>query len=202
MKAIVGVLWDVIPPTAGYFGLRAFGVSTELALLGSTAIAALRVGLVAVRARRFDVIAGFIMAVYGLSLAATLVSGDDHVLLLRDSFTTGVLPLGFLVSCVVRRPLVFYAAKRASSPVASTDWDTRWANEPGVRHTFMVLTAGWGFGLLAEAVVRVPLIYLLPSDTMVGLSSVLQLVAIGLLVLWSVRYVKARRSGVAAKMVR
>jgi hypothetical protein len=100
-----------------------------------------------------------------------------------------VLATGLLASCLLRRPLVYLAARRTGP-----DWDRRWAAEPGVRHTFTVLTAGWGLGLLAEAAVRVPLVFALPADTMVGLSTLLQLAAVAGLLLWSVRYVRHRRS--------
>ncbi|HZE41236.1 MAG TPA: VC0807 family protein [Stackebrandtia sp.] len=192
--AVIGILLDVLPPLIAYFGLRAFGVSTELALLGSTAVAALRVIFVAALTRQFDAIAGFVMAIYGLSAAMTLLSGDQRILLLRDSITTGVLALGLLISFAIRRPLIYYAAKRAGGPAGHAEWETRWANEPGVRHTFMTLTMGWGLGLLAEALVRVPLIYVLKPDVVVGLSTVLQIATVAGLVVWSIKYVKGRQA--------
>ncbi|GAA1964529.1 VC0807 family protein [Amycolatopsis minnesotensis] len=191
--AIIGIALDVLPPTVAYFALRAFGVRTELALVGATAVAGLRLAYVAVRTRRFDVFAAFLMAVYGLSFLTALVSGDDRFLLLRESVTTGVLAAGFLLSCVVGKPLVFLAARRASGDAEAPGWDHRWATEPGVRRTFTVLTFTWGWGLLAEATVRIPLVYLLPPDVMVGVSSALQVVAVAALVAWSVRYVKRRK---------
>lgn len=111
-----------------------------------------------------------------------------------DSITTGVLAIGFLVSGLMGKPLVYFAAQRATGGA----WTDRWATEPGVRHTFTTLTVGWGAGLLAEAVIRIPLVYLLPTDTMVGVSSALQAVAILGLIGWSVRYVQARRRRAAA----
>ncbi|MGA8113487.1 MAG: VC0807 family protein [Actinocatenispora sp.] len=191
---VLGILWDVLPATVGYFVLRAAGVGTEYALLGATGVAALRLAWVAVRARQFDAIAGFLLAIYGLSAAGSLMGGGQHALLLRDSLTTGVLAGGMLVSVALRRPLVFLAAKRVTSPVAGADWDHRWATEPEVRHTFTVLTLGWGIGLLAEALARVPLIYLIRPDVMVGLSSVMQALTTLALIVWSVRYVRRRRA--------
>jgi len=45
---------------------------------------------------------------------------------------------------------------------------------------------------MAEAVVRVVLVYALPVDVMVGLSTVLTVVTFGLLFAWNARYVAAR----------
>ncbi|QWF83999.1 VC0807 family protein [Amycolatopsis sp. CA-230715] len=191
--AILGIALDVLPPTVAYFALRALGVGTELALLAATAVAGLRLVQVAVRTRRFDVFAAFLMAVYGLSFLTALMSGDERFLLLRDSFTTGGLAAGFLLSCAVGRPLVFLAARRASGEAQASEWDSRWTAEPGVRRTFTVLTFTWGWGLLAEAVARIPFVYLLPPDAVMGVSSALQAIAVLALVAWSVRYVKRRK---------
>jgi hypothetical protein len=97
--------------------------------------------LLALRARRVDAFAAFLLAVFG----------------------TGVAGLIFLGTCLVGRPLTF------------------------------VLAVGWGLGLLVEATVRIPLIYLLPIDVMAGLSQVLQLVAYGLLIVWTIAYVRRQR---------
>lgn len=196
-SAILGIVWDVVPPNAAYFALRAFHASTQTALLASTGVAALRLVWVAVRSRRFDVFAAFLMAVYGMSFLTALMTGDERFLMLRDSFTTGVLAVGFLVSCAVGWPLIYLAAKRAGGEEAEEAWEKRWTTEPGVRHTFTTLTLVWGAGLLLEAVVRIPLVYMVSPDTMVGVSSALQAVAIIGLLGWSVLYVKRRRQNAA-----
>jgi hypothetical protein len=51
----------------------------------------------------------------------------------------------------------------------------------------------WGLGLLTEAFIRAPLIYLLPIDVMVGLSTALTVVTIGGLMIWHRRYFARRR---------
>jgi hypothetical protein len=52
----------------------------------------------------------------------------------------------------------------------------------------------WGLRLLAEALVRIPLIYLLSIDVMVGLSTALTVVTIGGLVIWHRRcFVRSQR---------
>ena len=56
----------------------------------------------------------------------------------------------------------------------------------------------WGLGLLAESLLRVPIVYLLPLDVAVGASSVLLVVTIAGLLFWNSRYVaraQARAEG-------
>lgn len=84
-------------------------------------------------------------------------------------------------------------------PEREASWERRWTEEPRLRHTFLMLSLGWGIGLFAEAAVRVPLVYLLPIDVMAGLSQLMLLAAIGVLVAWTVAYIRrARRRGAAA----
>ena len=47
-------------------------------------------------------------------------------------------------------------------------------------------------GLLTEAVIRVPLVYLLPPSVMVGLSTAMAVLAFGGLAVWTGRYTAAK----------
>ena len=51
---------------------------------------------------------------------------------------------------------------------------------PAVRHGHFVASMVWGVGLLAEALLRVLLVFLLPISVVVGLSTALMVVVIGL----------------------
>lgn len=66
----------------------------------------------------------------------------------------------------------------------------RWATLPGYRRMMRTLTLGCGIVLLAEAVLRLALVALVPPDTMVGLSRVLQIVTVGGVVAWIFWYAK------------
>ena len=49
----------------------------------------------------------------------------------------------------------------------------RYRTEPAVRHGHFVASMVWGVGLLAEALMRVVLVFLLPISVVVGLSTAL-----------------------------
>lgn len=187
------LLWDCGLAVAAYYLVRALGFGPYYALLAGTVVAGLRVVYVALRTRRVDAFAGFLLAVFGVGLVLSFVTGDARFLLVKDSIGTGVAGLIFLGTCLAGRPLTFHAAKRAMSGGGAEReamWDRRWRDEPAFRRTFVVLAVGWGLGLLAEAAVRIPLIYLLSIDVMAGLSQVLQIVAYGLLIVWTIAYVR------------
>ena len=184
---LVGLAWDVGLPLVTYYALHALGVSDWTALLAATGAAGLRLVWVAVRSRRITWFGALMFAVFGIGLALALVGGDPRFLLVKDSFTTGGVGLVFLASLLGTRPLTF-SAYRAWQPAEAAELDAVWDDEPGVRHTFRVSAVVWGLGLLAEAGLRLPLIYVLPLDVAVGASTALQVVAFVLLGGWNAVY--------------
>jgi hypothetical protein len=199
------MLLDVGLPLLAYYGLHAVGVSDYRALLAGSVVAGLRVAFVALRNRRLDGFAAFLMSLFAVGLALSFVTGDARFMLAKDSVGTAVAGLIFLGTCVVGRPMMFYAAQRFSATTSEKRawWNTKWQTSPGFRRGFRVMSVVWGVGLLVEAAVRIPLIYLLPIHVMVGLSTVLQVVAFTLLMVWGGWYGKRmRRSGRAAEAAR
>ncbi|MFF5210197.1 VC0807 family protein [Streptosporangium sp. NPDC000396] len=186
------VLWDVMPVIATYYGCRALGVSEYAALLAAASVGFLRVAYVALRQRRFDGFAAFMGLVFGMGLALSFLTGDEKFLLAVKSVTTSVAGLVFLGTCVAGRPAAFAVAKRfgAENEETAQRWDVLYATEPAFRRIYLVMTLVWGFALLVESAARLPLIYLLPTDVMAGLSSLLLVGTIGLLALWSAWYGK------------
>lgn len=198
---VLGMVWDVGLSVGAYYLCRALGASTYVSLLVGTLVAGVRVAYVAVRARHFDAFAGFMVGVFGIGLILSFLTGDDRFLLVKDSFGTAAAGLAFLGSCLVGRPLIYYAAQRLAAPTprGREEWEARWATSAPFRRTFVVLSAVWGIGLVVEAVVRVVLVYLLPVDVMAGLSSVLSIAAFALLITWNMWYVRrAQARGRAA----
>ena len=195
---IVGLLWDVGIPAAVYYGCRAVGVDTWYALAAAGLVALLRVAYVAVARRRLDGVAAVVGGVFALLLVVSAVTGDPRVLLARESIVSGALGLLLLGSLVVGRPVLYALMRRFNAGNAEllARWDQRWRGTPGFRRIFVLTSLVWGVGLLAEALIRIVLIYLLPVDVMAGVSTVLQLATIVLLVGWSLAYRRRRAQAV------
>lgn len=190
----VSLFLDIGLSIVAYYGLRMLGFDQYVALLGGTVVAGLRTVYVAVKARKLDGFAVFMMGTFGVSLGLSFLTGDAHFLLLKDSIGTSVVGVLFVGSCLVGRPITYLAARRftADSPEKAQIWTERWETVPAVRHTFRVTSLVWGFGLLLEAAIRLPLVFLLPIDVMAGLAQVFSFLFIGPLVLWMMWYVKRR----------
>lgn len=194
-----GLALDVGLPLVAYYGLHLAGVADWPALLAASGVAALRICWDAARRRRLNLFATVVVVVFGIGLVLSLVSGDARFLLLKESITTGSVALVFLATSVRGTPLTL-AAWQAFAPARAAALAERFRTDPRVRRGVRVTSVVWGAGLLCEAVIRVPLVYLLPVEVMVGLSTALTVTTFALLTCWNVGYVaRARRRMAAAE---
>ena len=188
--------WDLGLPLVTYYGLHAAGADDTTALLAGTAGAAVRVGWVAVRSRMLSPFSMVMGAVFGVGLLFTLLTGDPRFMLVKHSAMAAVVGVAFLVTAFGgHRPLTL-AAQQSFQPAKARELADEYAADPHVRHGHRVASTVWGAGLLAEAVVRVVLVYLLPVDVMVGVSTGLTVVTFGVLIAWTAR----RMAGAASRV--
>jgi hypothetical protein len=147
-----------------------------------------RIGLIAI-VSLVGIVTGF-----GLSFA----TGNAIFALLKDSLLTAVFGLLFLGSLATARPLIY----RLNLDLAGTDTTARAAAEalwerPAARQAFRLITLVWGLGLVLEAAVRVVAALTLPIATATSLSPIIAVVCIGGILIWTVRYARARRAAAA-----
>jgi hypothetical protein len=180
------ILLDIAPSLLAYYGLRACGVSEYIALLTATIVAGLKVAYDAVRARRLDPFAGYLMLNFGLSLAVGVATSDARLLLAGDALVGGIGGLIFLGSCVIGTPLTQVVAARALPPRPDVSPEER----AGVRRTHIQVSAMWGVGLLLGTAAHLAIIFSLPIDVAKGLITVLSLTSTAVLVALTVVIVK------------
>jgi hypothetical protein len=189
---IPGLLRDIALPTIAYYALHWLGYSDWIALLGGSITSAAILTYEAVRTRRFEVFSAFIMGIFAISLITSLVTGDARFLLLKESIGTSIMGLAFLISIWSKTPLIYLSARRmmAANPAALAGFEAKYRSTPGMRDTMRRMSAMWGVGLLAEAIIRIPLVYALPIDVMAIVSPVMMVGTIVLLVVIGKKYVK------------
>jgi hypothetical protein len=175
---------DIGLPLATYYALHLIGVRDWPALLGATLVAGARVAWVAVRARTPNPFAMLMVVAFGAGLALAFVTGDARFLLVKDSIITAAVGITFLVMVALGHPLTLAAAK-AWEPHRAAGWSERFRTNAAVRHWHRTASIVWGAGLLTEAIVRVPLIFLLPIHVMVAVSAALEIVFFGALIGWT-----------------
>lgn len=185
---LAGLACDVGLPLAGYYTLHGFGAPDRVALLAATAAAGARLVWVAVRTRRMTWFAAVMLGVFGAGTALAFAGGDPRVLLLKDSATTAMIGVVFLVSLLGERPLTLSAAQ-TWRPGQARRLAELYRAEPAARRAFRVSALGWGAGLVGEAALRVPLAWLLPADVMMGLSTVMMITVMAGLAIWNAAYI-------------
>lgn len=203
---IPGLLVDVALPIATYYILAARGLPAFWALLISGVWPAGNSVISLIRQRRVDEFGVFILTLIVLGTATSLLFRDPRLLLLKDSAFTGILGVVYLASLLMRRPLMFYFGRKFAtdgSAAALARWDRFWDDLSVFRRGQRVLTGVWGAALLIEAVIRIPLAFVLPLNVMVAISNIMPIVVITALTFWSIRYgrrIRARSRAQAAEL--
>ncbi len=190
-----GLLTDIGLPLLGYYALHFAGASDQWALLTAGVAAGVRLAWVAIRQRRLTWFAGMMLAVFGVGFALAFVGGDARWLLLKDSAGTATIGAMFLLSLASRQPMTLSAAQ-SWKPGRAAELDELYRSVPAARRAFRVSTMGWGVGLMAESLLRIPMIAVLPIDWAVGLSTLWMAVGMAGLGIWNAVYIAraARRT--------
>jgi hypothetical protein len=179
----VTLLPNVVLPWGIYQLLISRGVSTISALM-ATAVVPLATTLYSwVRDRRLDALGIMTLAFVIIGLVTSLISGDPIFFLVKESLLTGVWGVIFLGSLLMSRPLTFYFGRQFMSggdPERAAWFDRLWEN-PGFRTLQRGICVMWGVGLIAEALLRVALVYLLSIGVFLVVSQVLVIGATGLM---------------------
>jgi len=191
------LLVDVGVPALAYFVAHWLGASDFVALLTGSVIALLRTLFVAVKDRKFQLFSAFMVGVFTVGLVLSFATGDARFLLVKESAGTFVAGVAFLVSCLFGKPLIYFAALR-TQPGKEAEFGQRWREQAGFRRTFYTLSLVWGVGLVFEALLRVPLVFLLPIEVMVTVSTAMLVAAFVLLAVWTRWYVGRRQAKFAA----
>lgn len=193
-----GLALDVGLPLAAYYALHMVGASDWVALLAGMAVAGVRIAVVALRTRTPNPFAMVLLVSFGMGLTLALFTGDIRFLLLKDSMTTAVVGLMFLGLAAVGQPLTLAAAK-TWEPARAEVLSEQFRTSSAVRHWHLTASVVWGVGLLVEAAVRVPLVYLLPVAVMVAVSAGLMITSYAALVGWTGWYLRRARARGASR---
>lgn len=188
-RMVVGLLLDVAFPVATYYALHLFGTTDWVALLAAAAAAVLRILVVAVRHRRLNQFALIMLIVYGLGVLLAFASGDPRTLLLRNSLITACIGAVFLITSAGRRPLTL-TALQSFAPARAEALAHQFTHDATARRGFRLAAVVWGCGLVAEAVARIPLVYVLPLPVAVAATEALLLLTIAALAVWTAWYLR------------
>jgi hypothetical protein len=194
---VLTVVLEVLAPMALFYGLRAAGVSQWWALMAGVLVAAPFVVWTIVRNRRVDLVAMVTLSVLVLSVVLGLLSDDPRTLAIREGWTAalgGLFGAWMLVTVFVGRPAqltlgrTIAEVKRGAEGAAA--WAARWDTDARFRRGLRIDTAAWGAVLLANAVVHVVLVYVLPIDLISLVTTVVWFAVLACLITWHVWYMR------------
>ena len=117
-----------------------------------------------VRSRRLDIFGVLVLLGILASIIGVLLGGGPQLLLIRESFVTGIVGLAFLVSLLLPRSLGYYFAKQfmtGNDPEKGADFDALWLTA-SFRRGIQGGTIFWGLLLLGEFALRILMVLMLP----------------------------------------
>jgi hypothetical protein len=186
---------NVVLPWIIYQVLTSRGVSVINALM-ATALVPLATTLYSwLRDRRVDALGIMTLAFVAVGLVTSLISGDPFFYLVKESLLTGVWGLIMLGSLLAKRPLTFYFGRQfvAGGDAERAAWYDRLWEKPAFRAIQRRICVMWGLGLIAEAVLRVVLVTLLPIPIFLVVSPAMGLGVTALLMALTVMVSKRAR---------
>jgi len=148
--------------------------------------------------RSFDLIAIFALLGISVSILGVALGGDTKILLIRESFFTAMLGIACFISLLFPRPLMFYVGRQfmtGNDPAKMAEFDAQWQH-PYARFVHRLITIVWGSAYVGEFVIRVILVYTLPTALVLIISPILLgAITIGTIA-WTLTYVRhAERRG-------
>ena len=174
---------DVGVPLATYYLLHgAFGLSVWLSLALSSAGPAARAVFGIAAERKLNVLALLMLAVNLAGIVVSFLTGDPRAMIAKDSLVSSVIAFAILGSVLTRRPLMSAGLRpfmTQGTPERSAAWDRLATGSARFRRFELLYSTIWGVALLADCAARLVGAYTLPVTTMVWMSTVLTLSAVG-----------------------
>ncbi|MFB9761728.1 VC0807 family protein [Ectobacillus funiculus] len=145
-----------------------------------------------IKRRKMDVFAVFMLVSFLLGIIMMCIGGSERLLLIRESFVTGILGIIFLVSLLFPRPLIFYFAIRftvGNDPDKTSAFADNW-QYAYFRFVLRLMTVVWGLALLGESAVRSILVFKLSVTQFLAVSNFVMYGFVGVAIVFTVIYRK------------
>jgi hypothetical protein len=180
--ALRPLILDLGVPLGSYYLMRAAGVALIPALAISSILPAARTITGAIKDRKVNGLAALIVVVNVVGIAVTFLTGDPRLMLAKGAALSSTIGIALLISAFAGRPLMTAGLKpimTRADAARTAAFDRLSASSPRFGRLELLFSATWGLVLLAECVTRVVCAFTLPVSTMVWLSTVMTLGAIG-----------------------
>lgn len=198
----VTIVMNIVLPTVTFFLLTgSAGMSDVPALLLSGVWPLIEIAITVARQHHVDEFSAFVLFGIAVGVFTTAISDSARAVFFKDSITTGLVGLAFLVSLFLGRPLTFYFGRRFATDGSQAQrdwWDGLWRH-PEFRRIQRGLGLAWALALLGEAVVRAVLTYSLGTSAMVTVNNVVPYAVVAVMVVVSVSVGRRAQAGASRR---
>lgn len=185
-RIFLGYAVDVFGPLVAYWVTQRLGISVFWGLALGIGIAVVSTAINTIRRRKLDAVGVLVLVEMAISIALLFWLHSPRMLLIRPSFYSGIAAVFLMVSAFTAKPLTLEGSKPFASkgdPVRTVAWERAWKELPQFRLAHRVLTFGLGVATMADAVLRVVVVYRFPIDRAAWLSNLPHIAAIAILLI-------------------
>lgn len=161
-RAFVPLLLDLVVPFVAYVVLHGLGVSAVIALTVGGLATGVNATIGTIRRRRLDGIGLLVVLEIALSIGLLVVTNDARILLIKPSFYVALGAIYAFITCIVGRPIFYEAAKPFASrgdPALLAAYELAWERSSSFRRVERIVTLVWGLAFLADAILRVVVVF-------------------------------------------
>ncbi|MEU9805641.1 VC0807 family protein [Mycobacterium sp. NPDC050853] len=180
------VLASVGPTLGTYYAMRALGQSEIHALIAATVVSGIQVLFKVAKNRKFDVLSGFLMFNFGLSLVIALVTEDARMAQVSNTIPGILLSLFLIGSALIGKPLTeLMIAKARPGRVEQLAAEHQWTEDDFRSYHRMHVHVSFWCGVISVlfSALSIVIIYSFSVDVAQAVNQVFSLVTtIGLII--------------------
>ena len=199
---LISIVLNAVIPVVLYHLAKRYLSATEVTALSVAAVFPLGVSLLDLsRTRTLDPVALLSLMSIAVSIIAVALGGSTKLLLIRESFFTGLFGLACFVSLVLPRPIMFYFGRHFTAgrdPASIAEFDGGWQRLE-FRHVTRLITVVWGVASLGEFLVRIGLVYTLPAAVVLVVSPIIMGGLLIATIVWTFAYIRRMRARAAQR---
>jgi hypothetical protein len=185
-KIVLGYAVDIAGPLAAYWICTKLGIAPFWGLALGAGIAVVSTVVNTVRRGELDGVGALVLVEMAASIPLLLWLRTPRMMLIRPSFYTGIASIWLIGSAFTAKPLTLEGSKPFATkgdPLRTAAWERAWAELPQFRLAHRLLTFGLGMASMADAILRVVVVYRFPLGRAAWLSNLPHLAATAILLI-------------------
>lgn len=140
--------------------------------------------------KKVDAFGILMLASFAMGIGCVFLGGSEKFLLLKESFVTYILGFAFLITLLLKKPLVYYfilkfEPDRETFNENTIDelWQTHY-----FRFSIKFMNLVWGLAMLTDATLKTILVFHTSVSVFLVVSNLITYTVIGSTILWTIHY--------------